>query len=477
MKTLKLFTTLSCLFLTSFLLHSQSPLTQENQIKLRAKMLNMGLELSNSSENNNRYFYFEPDSIRFYLSLDEQHPEETELIGFINFQWMNGNVKTMKINYADPGIADESYVYLCTSKVTKIEEVNTNNFYTFSYNFKGEMTAISYFEDGVQIAGDSLSYEPIFSKYHKHLKYDDGWKPYLSYYDVKDDITDMDTYSVDIYDDFGAKETYKYQFISFTNGQGDLFFKPLSFEYLLNRNSLEEELFPEHPSDNILGIPIIYHKFKLNEATGGFGLVEKSYAQYAQGVNVQRYSFTGNDSTLIFDGTLGVNIPQKIVNYTYKDNIGINHTGEYEYDADKHVVKEIVKEQNNIKSVIEYKYTPDDAEGLKKYEYTYRDGQGDGETEILEFAYADPLSTVGTNYVNINVFPTPGTKEINFQLKGFGGVGQITVVGALGRVMLSKNVMIVKGQNTLNISSLLAGIYIILIKTEEGNFSSSFVKI
>lgn len=95
----------------------------------------------------------------------------------------------------------------------------------------------------------------------------------------------------------------------------------------------------------------------------------------------------------------------------------------------------------------------------------------------MEFAYADPLSTVGTNYVNINVFPTPGTKEINFQLKGFGGVGQITVVGALGRVMLSKNVMIVKGQNTLNISSLLAGIYIILIKTEEGNFSSSFVKI
>ena len=41
-----------------------------------------------------------------------------------------------------------------------------------------------------------------------------------------------------------------------------------------------EDVFLEPPSDNILAQPIRYHKYKKNDISGDFELVEKSYAQY-----------------------------------------------------------------------------------------------------------------------------------------------------------------------------------------------------
>ncbi len=250
------------------------------------------------------------------------YTDNIEVVAIMAIKWANSNVKEMNIDYMNPAIPDERFIYTSTPFVTKIQEFGTNNFYTFSYNFNGEMTAASYFINGNQISGDSLSYESSIN-FYRHYKYENGWKPYVLYTDVMTEFPDIVGYTVETFDETGQSETNKYENMSFTNGQSKLFFKPLTFDMILDNYTLENNVFLERPSDNILAYPIRYQKYHKNETTGEFEIVEKSYAVYSQGVNVQRYSFAGIDSTKIFDGKLNINNNQKIESYTFTHSSGI----------------------------------------------------------------------------------------------------------------------------------------------------------
>jgi len=52
------------------------------------------------------------------------------------------------------------------------------------------------------------------------------------------------------------------------------FSNPLTFDMILDNYTLENNVFLERPSDNILADPIRYQKYRKNETTGDFELVE-----------------------------------------------------------------------------------------------------------------------------------------------------------------------------------------------------------
>jgi len=131
----------------------------------------LAFDLINEVASGERAYVFSPDSIKVFYSLDENQPEKIEKIGTMSLKWNSLYVTSLKFDYLDTDIPDEEYIYSVNSKVNKISEVNTNNFYTFSYNFNGDMTSMSYLSDGVQISGDSLDYKPSFSTYRRHYKY------------------------------------------------------------------------------------------------------------------------------------------------------------------------------------------------------------------------------------------------------------------------------------------------------------------
>jgi len=283
---------------------------------------------------------------------------------------------------------------------------------------------------------------------------------------------------VEYFDVNGNKETYKYENTSFNNGQDDFFFKPLIFSMILDEYTLEENIFLERPSNNILDIPVRYQKYKLITLTGLYDLIEKSYAEYTQGIDVKRYSYSGSDSTIIFDGTLIINNHQKIESYLYTDNLGGNYSGSYEYNDKNYVVKENLKVlHNNTESTITYAYVPDGEEGISQFEYRIRNEKGEGETEILQFSYADPLNTNFDKAISFEVFPNPALDVINFEIKSLQNKSEILIIDSNGKTILQKNLRLVDGKVQLSTAALSSGTYMVFLVTGSDIYKSSFVKV
>ncbi len=98
----------------------------------------------------------------------------------------------------------------------------------------------------------------------------------------------------------------------------------------------------------------------------------------------------------------------------------------------------------------------------------------DGERNLAAEDLASPEE------LSMNILPNPITSSINISLESkWTGSSNISIMDINGRIILSEERIIVKGQNSISIdgSSLGAGTYIIQLKMEEGMINQKIMKL
>ena len=111
------------------------------------------------------------------------------------------------------------------------------------------------------------------------------------------------------------------------------------------------------------------------------------------------------------------------------------------------------------------------------FEYRFRDGQGGGETQILEFVYAEPLKSKVGDIASFAVYTNPAFKEITVELPGQNEEFEADVFDMHGQVIRSLMLPVKAGKAVMDVSNLPGGSYTVLLKSKTGSFRSSFVKI
>lgn len=82
------------------------------------------------------------------------------------------------------------------------------------------------------------------------------------------------------------------------------------------------------------------------------------------------------------------------------------------------------------------------------------------------------LSTESNSFAeNLNVYPNPAKNTLNFDFKNKEGQFATTIFNSLGQIVLNEN-----NQNQIDISNLIAGIYVVDIKTADKVFRTKFSK-
>jgi hypothetical protein len=112
--------------------------------------------------------------------------------------------------------------------------------------------------------------------------------------------------------------------------------------------------------------------------------------------------------------------------------------------------------------------------GLSRVKYTFKNINTPADTIQFMVSYNDVaagLKESVKSLVQLDVFPNPATDHVNVcvALKGNATGGEITILNALGQVMITKPVAFVDGKNnvSLNTNELPKGIYFVRIKNFE----------
>lgn len=77
---------------------------------------------------------------------------------------------------------------------------------------------------------------------------------------------------------------------------------------------------------------------------------------------------------------------------------------------------------------------------------------------------------------SLNVFPNPGTENVNIAIQGFSGYVNVALVSAEGKIIISKTVELTDGSAAIPTSELTPGVYVIRVSTETENAVVRWIK-
>lgn len=124
-----------------------------------------------------------------------------------------------------------------------------------------------------------------------------------------------------------------------------------------------------------------------------------------------------------------------------------------------------------LNGVLIYSGTAAEAMGINQLRFVHDNAEGTAYFDNLKVYNLAMLSTanVATNKNSISVYPNPATDFI--QINSFGKIKSIELYDSAG-----KKIPTTAENNKMDVRNLTAGLYLVNIKTENGNFSEKFIK-
>lgn len=107
---------------------------------------------------------------------------------------------------------------------------------------------------------------------------------------------------------------------------------------------------------------------------------------------------------------------------------------------------------------------------------TKETGDQPGTPMTLTLKEASSTSVASIPALHLSLYPNPACDALHLKLTGPDGICRVSVVSLTGSLALSQNVMINKGEATINTEGLMPGYYVLGVQTERGQGTTVFAK-